>query len=216
MKNLKKALENHQKELNPEIPDPIIREGQFNPQKSSSRTRERKRDSISTEIYVKRVKSNESSANSAEPAKFSKDILRRYCREEPAIRRVVNASARLADMLTPEDKVKAKAVIADALGANLQRYDVETRHLDITPDHKTRLAAATLLFAYAEGLPVKREVVLTGGFKSADEVVALLQESPEARRAMEALSGLGLRLEDAGGAIEVGPLEAGGVQNPGV
>lgn len=123
--------------------------------------------------------------------------------KEPAVRKVVKKSARLADRITEEDRDKSMEVIREALGATNRIYNREKGAVDIYPDCKTRLAAATLLLAYDEGLPVKRSVVLTGDFKSADELIAGLKDSPEAQRMLKALSWQGVQLVHDGEVIDL-------------
>ena len=120
--------------------------------------------------------------------------------KEPAIRKVVKASARLADFITPEDRAENARVIREAKRATHRVYSKEKKDLIEVPDHKTRLAATTLELAYDEGTPVKRSISITSDFRSADEIVQAIQSSPEAARALVALSGLGLTLE-AGGEV---------------
>jgi len=137
---------------------------------------------------------------SASEAKLSQAI-----KDEPAVRKVVRRSARLADLITDDDRVRAKEVIRDAMEATTRIYDGKAKALDIQPDHKTRLAAATLQLAYDEGTPVKRSVSISADFRSADEIVKAIQASPEASRALAALSGLGIRLEAEGEIINIIP-----------
>ena len=107
------------------------------------------------------------------------EILRK---KEPSIRPVVRAVRRLADCIN-EGSAEANAkVIENAKVAVHRVFDPETKRLIEVPDHKTRLAAVTLELAYVEGLPVKREIVLTGSFESGESVIERLKNSPEAMR----------------------------------
>ena len=116
-------------------------------------------------------------------------------KDERLVRKVVRASARLADLITDDDRIRAKAVIREAMEANTRVYDGKAKALDIQPDHKTRLAAATLQLAYDEGTPVKRSVTITSDFRSAEDILEVMRQSPEATRAIRALSGLGIEIE---------------------
>ena len=124
---------------------------------------------------------------------------------EPLVRKVVKKAARLADMITDDDRIKAKKAIVDAMDATNRNYDKDLGRFDIYPDHKTRLAAAALQLAYDEGTPVKRSITITSDFRSADEILSTLQKSPEASRAVQALAGLGLNLETEGEMINTIP-----------
>ena len=132
--------------------------------------------------------------------------LTKLIQKEPAVKRVVRQAARIADMITDEDRVKAKQVITEALGATSWRAackgEVGGRGVQ-EPDYKTRLAAATLQLAYDEGLPVKRSVVLTGNFANAEELAQALRSSPEAEKALKTLAGLGIAIENEGEIIEM-------------
>lgn len=100
----------------------------------------------------------------------------------PAIRRVVRAAARLADLnadLDGEDLMKA---IREAKHATYHVYDKETKQLLEMPDHKTRLSSVALELAYREGLPAKNVRVDAESFLSADEILARMRQSPEALR----------------------------------
>lgn len=131
--------------------------------------------------------------------------------KEPAVRKVVRASKRLADRLDETNRERAKEVLVDAMEASGTMFDPEAKALRNIPDHKTRLAAATLVLAYDEGLPVKRTVTLTGDFQTADQLIDRLRSSPEALRA---IMGAGVKIEVAGEVIEgeFSPVET--KQNP--
>ena len=163
---------------------------------------------------VPHAESGPDSTLKASEAKLAKAV-----KEEPAVRKVVRASARLADFITPEDREENARVIREAANATMRIYSKEKKDLVEVPDHKTRLAAATLRLAYDEGTPVKRSVTITSDFRSAEEVVQAIHSSPEAARALAALSGLGLTIEANGEVIntipetvnsEEGPTEAEG------
>lgn len=124
---------------------------------------------------------------------------------EPAVKRVVRASARLADLITDEDRAENMRVIRDAKKASTRHWDQGEKKWVIIPDNKTQLAATTLQLAYDEGTPVKRSITITSDFRSAEEIVRAINASPEASRAMAALSGLGLSLEAGGEVINTIP-----------
>jgi len=131
--------------------------------------------------------------------------LRETITAEPAVRKVVRAAARLADFITPEDRAENARVIREAKRAMHRVYSKEKKDLIEVPDHKIRLAATTLELAYDEGTPVKRSVTITSNFRSAEEIVQAITSSPEASRALAALSGLGLSLETGGEVINTIP-----------
>jgi len=131
--------------------------------------------------------------------------LRETITAEPAVRKVVRAAARLADFITPEDRAENARVIREAKRAMHRVYSKEAKDLIEVPDHKIRLAATTLELAYDEGTPVKRSVTITSNFRSAEEIVQAITSSPEASRALAALSGLGLSLETGGEVINTIP-----------
>ncbi len=124
-------------------------------------------------------------------------------KSEPAVRRTVRAAARIADRLTEGDREKALETIRGAMEAENVIYDGSARKLVRTPEYKTRLAAATLLLAYDEGLPVKRQITLTGDFKGAEDVMDRFRNSPEGAKTLAGLVGLGLKLEVGGEAIDI-------------
>ena len=121
--------------------------------------------------------------------------LQRAMKEEPAVRRVVKAAARLADFITPQDREDNARVIREAKQATTRIYSKEKKDLIEVPDHKIRLAATTLELAYDEGTPVKRSVTITSDFRSAEDILEVMRQSPEATRAIRALSGLGIEIE---------------------
>jgi hypothetical protein len=81
--------------------------------------------------------------------------------------------------------VKAEALTAlhEALKADKALWSKELGKYYTEPDHATRLRAAELVLAYAEGRPVERKLTLTGsaggGF---DERIAQLCATPEGLR----------------------------------
>ena len=76
-------------------------------------------------------------------------------------------------------------------------------HWEVIPDFKTRIAAANMIAAYKEGLPVQRQVVLTKAFESAEETIKKIKDSPELLKAIQTLQGGGLSLEADGEMIDI-------------
>ena len=146
-----------------------------------------------------------SAQDPAQAAEMSELKLTKAMKEEPAVRKVVKKAARLADMISDDDRQRAKDVIREAMEAVTRVYDHKSKSLDIQPDHKTRLAAATLQLAYDEGTPIKRSVTISTEFRSAEDILEAMRRSPEASRAMRALSGLGIPLEIEGEIINTMP-----------
>jgi len=103
--------------------------------------------------------------------------------------------------------------IREARKATHRIFDPEARRMIEVPDHKTRLAAVALMLACDEGLPIRREVMIGGDSRSADDVLKVFRSSPEGMRTLRALSGVGAGLEVDGQVIEVGDLS--GVQKTG-
>jgi hypothetical protein len=123
---------------------------------------------------------------------LSESRLLKLRKEDHPIRAIVKASARLADIITDEDRERAKEVIRQAMDAEHRIFDPATREMIVVADHKIRLAATTLFLAYVEGTPVRREVSVTANFEPLDSVLERLKESPEARRM---LSSMGMNLD---------------------
>ena len=101
----------------------------------------------------------------------------------------------LMEILTDEDLKCVAEVYRGALRANQRHWVDEGRdpktgrargHWEIIPDFKTRIAAANMIAAYKEGLPVQRQVVLAKAFQSAEETIKIRQ-CPEL---IEAIKGL--------------------------
>lgn len=111
-------------------------------------------------------------------------------RAEPAARRVIKGAARLADRITDKDREAAVGAIRAALDAKLTIFDAINKKLIQPPDHKTQLAAATLLLAYDEGLPVRRIEAIVHNARTPEERMEVLRGSPEMLKAMKAMSGI--------------------------
>ena len=133
---------------------------------------------------------------------------------EPSVRKVVKRAAVLADLCTDEDLETDARVIREACDANHRYFDIATKTWSIIPDHKTRLAATTLRRAYVEGTPVKREVKIIQDFRSTNDVLADIRQSPEGMRTLRALSGLGVDLEIEGEIVSAEDVQEKGCENP--
>lgn len=116
------------------------------------------------------------------PQPKGENCLDQMVRETPAIKKILRVSKRLADLCSGEDLEADAQIIRDATSATLRIYDLPKKTWIVIPDHKTRLAAVTLRRAYAEGLPVKREIVMSSTFVSAEEILERMRQSPEALR----------------------------------
>jgi cell division septum initiation protein DivIVA len=136
-------------------------------------------------------------------------------KNEPAVRKIIRKAAVLADLITEEDIEDDARVIREATKATLHIFDKDANVMREFPDHKTRLAAATLRRAYHEGLPVKRSVTLTGDFQSAEQLIERLQTSPEA---LKAIMGSGIQVAVDGEVIdgEFTVIQKTGSENEGV
>jgi len=134
-------------------------------------------------------------------------------KQEPAVRKILRKAAILSDLITEEDLEQDAQVIRDACDAMHHIFDPKLKCMVSVPDHRTRLAAVTLRRAYVEGTPVHREIKFTKEFRSVDENLATLRESPEGMRTLRALSALGVGLEINGETIAANELE--GVQKTG-
>lgn len=84
------------------------------------------------------------------------------------------------DKEVPDERIAR--VLADALAA-MQT----TRSGTVEPDHRTRLAAATLALAYRHGRPIERQQVITAKVDSEPDLISRLVHSPAARQALRDL-----------------------------
>jgi hypothetical protein len=98
---------------------------------------------------------------------------------------------------------KGQRELREAKNACTRSYDLETKEFTEYPDHKTRLAAATLSRAYDEGTPVQRQVIVAKTFRSAEETVSKLRQSPELIQALKSLTEAGVELEVDGQVIDI-------------
>lgn len=139
----------------------------------------------------------------ASPIEAAEEKLGELFKNEPTVRRLVRRAASLADRITEVDRDATLQAIRRALHAHISIYDHHAMQLVKVPDHKTQLAAATLLLAYDEGTPVKRIAAVVQSHTTAAERVEALKQSPEMFKAMRALSGLGVGVEVEGVLIDV-------------
>lgn len=131
------------------------------------------------------------------PATRSEAKLEALRKREPAVRKILRKAAILSDLITEEDLEQDAQVIRDACNAVHHIFDQELKRLVAVPDHRTRLAAVALRLAYVEGTPVRREIGVTTGFQSADEILERLRQSPEGMRTLRAHIGGGSGLENS-------------------
>jgi len=95
----------------------------------------------------------------------------------------------LLDAMNDDDLDQVARVWREAMNATQQRWidqgkDESGRaqgYVDETPDHKTRLAAANMVAAYKEGLPVQRQIRLDAHFDELSDVVERFKRSPAAQ-----------------------------------
>lgn len=112
-----------------------------------------------------------------------------------ALKKIQKTAARLADLTDDKDENSCLQVIRDAMNATHRIFDPEHRRMIVVPDHKTRLAAATLILGYTEGTPIQRSVVSTGIFESEDQILDRLNETPGGRSTLTHLAELGVPLD---------------------
>jgi ribosomal protein L22 len=74
------------------------------------------------------------------------------------VAKVYKKAAQIADLMTGEDVEADLKVLRDTKKACHHVFDTKTKRPRKVPDHKTRLATATLSRAYHEGKPVERSV----------------------------------------------------------
>ncbi len=101
----------------------------------------------------------------------------------PRPAKLAPASARAGDdalavLIRPELREKALAALEEGLVATKRFYDKEAGGWVAEPDYQTRVRAAELVLAYAEGRPVERKVELKGSFAGYDEKLEKLCATP--------------------------------------
>jgi hypothetical protein len=77
---------------------------------------------------------------------------------------------------------RALRALAEGLMATKTQWDAKEKGLRTDPDHATRVKAAELILAYAEGRPVERVVKLTGDVSTYDDRLEKLLATPEGLR----------------------------------
>ena len=109
------------------------------------------------------------------------------CLTKKKIRQLSKVIQTLMEILTDEDLRSVAEVYRGALHANQRHWVDEGKdpktgrargHWEVIPDFKTRIAAANMIAAYKEGLPVQRQVVLTKAFESAEETIKKIKARP--------------------------------------
>jgi hypothetical protein len=116
----------------------------------------------------------------------------------------------LLDSITDHDLDAVARVYREAMNAT-HRYwrddgkDPKTGRAKgewvIEPDHKTRLAAANMVAAYKEGLPVQRQIHLGANFTELKDVVARFKQSPAGQRYLRLIAGG--EVQESGGEKQV-------------
>jgi hypothetical protein len=118
----------------------------------------------------------------------------------------------LMEILTDEDLENVAQVYRAALHANRRHWIDEGKdpktgrargHWEVIPDFKTRIAAANMIAAYREGLPVQRQLVIAKQFESAADVIASVKQSPELLKAVMSLQSQGIQIEADGQVIDI-------------
>jgi hypothetical protein len=107
--------------------------------------------------------------------------------------RIPKSIQSLLDSLTDDDIRAVAQVYREGMTAT-RRYWVDEGkdedgrikgHWEIEPDHKTRIQAANMVAAYREGLPVHRQIQLTGEFEDLQTLMEPMQQSPAGRESLE-------------------------------
>jgi hypothetical protein len=119
------------------------------------------------------------------------------------IKKIQKKAAQLADLMTEQDLIDDLRVCRDAKNAKFGVFNRNTGVMEFFEDHKTRLAATQFSRAYAEGLPVARQIQIRAEFESMDDTLERLKNSPEAMAAIAGLKKAGLELAIEGEVIEV-------------
>lgn len=101
----------------------------------------------------------------------------------------------LLDELNDDDIDRVAVVYRECMTATFKVWIDEGKHKngrakghwEVSPDYKTRLAAANMVAAYKEGLPVQRQITLAGKFKDLSEMMGQLQDSPQGKQLLAEL-----------------------------
>lgn len=89
-------------------------------------------------------------------------------------------------------KLKAGAIVAmgEALKAERKVWSKDAQDFVAEPDHATRLRAAELITAYAEGRPIERKFELRGNVETFEDRKAVMLESPEGIKTLRAVGAI--------------------------
>jgi hypothetical protein len=93
----------------------------------------------------------------------------------------------LLETIQSDDIDSVARVWREAMGATTAIYDLPKKKWIERPDHNTRLKAANMVAAYAEGLPVQRQIQLNANLETLAETLESVKSSPETIRALEAV-----------------------------
>ena len=93
----------------------------------------------------------------------------------------------LMELLEPHRQAAIQVWI-DGLKATKETYDPKSREYSDQPDYKERRENANKIIEYLDGKPPELQVQLTGKLEDMDEMTKRIQSSPEAMRAMNALT----------------------------
>jgi hypothetical protein len=98
-----------------------------------------------------------------------------------AVVKIPKAIRTLLDCINENDLEQVARVYREAMNATTRMWDVNEKKLIEFPDHKTRVAAANMVAAYKEGLPVQRQIRLDAKFGELKDKVAAFKRSPAAQ-----------------------------------
>ena len=87
--------------------------------------------------------------------------------------------------MTGEDVEADLKILRDAKKACHHVYDTKKKKLVKVPDHKTRLAAATLSGAYHEGKPIERTISASGEVDDLQSLLEAMKQSPAAQASLQ-------------------------------
>jgi hypothetical protein len=106
-----------------------------------------------------------------------------------ALAKTVRKAVNLAEVISDEHVEAASKAILEATRASGRMWDSDAKAIVETPDHRTRLAAGTLILAYRLGTPLQRQSVEIGG-QTEEETQAAVDralQSPALLRHIERL-----------------------------
>lgn len=101
----------------------------------------------------------------------------------------------LFEALTNDDIIRVAEVYREAMHAERQFWVDQGRsktghalgYWQKEPDHKTRIAAANMVAAYRDGLPIARQLALQGTFEELGILLESMRSSGEAARLLGAM-----------------------------